>query len=58
MGNDERKQTGKGLAFEIKCLEESIAIKEKMGKDTKFERELLKSWKKFQRAGQRAIPHS
>lgn len=35
------------LQFQIGELEKIIAIKEKQGENTKFERRLLKSWRKY-----------
>lgn len=42
-------QKGKeqGLYYEIKCLEDVIAIKKKLGKDATFEKGLLKSYRKY-----------
>ena len=40
-----RKGHETGLWYEIKCLEETIAIKEKMGEDAKFERGLLRAFR-------------
>lgn len=42
-----RKGQERGLWFEIKCIEETIALREKLGKDTSFEKSLLKSYKKY-----------
>ena len=42
-------QKGKeqGLWYEIKCIKDTIAILEKLGKDCKFEKGLLKSYQKL-----------
>ncbi len=37
----------KGLAYEIKCLEDIIALKIKLGHDLSFEQTLLKSYKNY-----------
>ena len=39
------------LRFQIQELEKIIAIKEKQGENTKFERRLLKSWRKYAEDG-------
>ena len=36
-----------GLWFEIKCIKENIALKEKLGKDVSFEKRLLKSFQRY-----------
>ena len=41
------KNRERGLWFEIKCLEENIALKERMGKDTSFEKSILKSYRQY-----------
>lgn len=41
-----QKGKERGLWFEIKCIEENIATREKLGKDTSFEKPLLKSFKR------------
>ena len=35
------------LEYEIRVVEETIAIKEKMGKDASFEKGLVKEWKRY-----------
>ena len=37
----------KGLWYEIRCIEQDIASKKKRNVDCRFEKELLKSYKKF-----------
>ena len=40
------KYKEQGVWFEVKCLKDLIALKESRGKDTSFEKDLLKAWKK------------
>ena len=40
------KYKEQGAWFEVKCLKDLIALKESKGKDTSFEKGLLKAWKK------------
>lgn len=42
-----KKGSERGLWFEIKSIEEIIAIKKDLGKDTSFEKRLLRSYKKY-----------
>ena len=42
-----RKGYEKGLYFEIKCLEDVVASKEKRGVDATFEKDILKSYRKY-----------
>ena len=49
----------KKLRFQIQCIEENIALKKKLGKDTKFEKEILKSFRAYLKdhpAGQEKSP--
>lgn len=46
--NSHRKYHETGLWYQIQTVEEIIAIKEKKGEDVKFEKSLLRSWKKHQ----------
>lgn len=46
--NCHRKHHETGLWFQIKTVEEIIAIKEKKGEDVSFEKSLLRSWQKYQ----------
>ncbi len=48
--NSHRKHHETGLWYQIKTVEEIIAIKEKKGEDVKFEKSLLRSWRKCQTA--------
>ena len=41
----------RGLKFEIKCVEETIAIKKRLGKDASFEKGLVKEWKRYLEGG-------
>jgi hypothetical protein len=43
--HQEGKERGK--CFEIKCVKDVIIAKESQGKDSSFERSLLKSWSKY-----------
>ena len=38
----------KGAWFEIKCIKDIIIAKEAKGRDASFERNLLKSWAKYE----------
>ena len=40
------KHREKGASFEINAVAENIKIREALGKDTTFERDLLKNWTK------------
>ena len=42
-----RKGHERGLWFEIKCIEECIAIRKELGKDVSFEKKILQSYKKY-----------
>lgn len=42
-----RKGYEKGLWFEIKCVQDTIKMKEANGEDCKFEKSLLRAWKKY-----------
>ena len=42
-----RKGYERGLWLEIQTMEDYIKSKESKGQDSRFERELLKSWKKY-----------
>ena len=46
MGISKIKGKEKGLWYEVKILKETIALRKKLGKDTKFEEKLLKEWRK------------
>lgn len=46
MGICKRKGNERGLWYEIKCLEENIALKKTLGKDVRFEESLLRSYRK------------
>ncbi len=35
------------LAYEIRCFENTIALKKKLGKDAKFEESLVKEYKRY-----------
>jgi len=50
MGGEICYQKGRerGPWFEIKCVREIIISKEAKGKDVSFERELLKSWSRYE----------
>jgi len=37
----------RGLKYEIKCVEGTIKIKEQLGKDAKFEKGLVREWKRY-----------
>lgn len=39
-------QKGRGLKFEIACIEDCIIERKKLGKDCSFEENLLKSYKR------------
>jgi len=43
-----RKYHETGLWYEIKCIEETIEIKKQLGKDARFEKSLLRAFKKEQ----------
>jgi len=43
--------THEGLAGQILYIEENIAIKKKLGKDTSFEEELVKEWRRYLKGG-------
>jgi len=45
MGN--KKGGEKGLLYQIKELEDNIALKEKLGKPVKFEKDILRAYKKY-----------
>jgi len=49
MGGEVCCQKGRerGPWYEIKCVQDIIRDKEANGEDASFERELLKSWKKY-----------
>lgn len=47
MGSCYRKGKEQGVWFEIKCVKETIALKEADDEDTSFERKLLKNWSKY-----------
>ena len=40
------KYKEQGIWFEVKCLQDLIKSKDSKGKDTSFEKGLLKAWKK------------
>lgn len=40
-------ETYKGLQGQIRYVEETIAIKKQLGKDTSFEKELVREWRKY-----------
>ena len=46
--NSHRKYHETGLWYQIKTVEEIIASKERKGEDVKFEKSILRSWKKHQ----------
>ena len=37
----------RSLAYEVACIEDTIALKKKMGKDAKFEEALVKEYKRY-----------
>ncbi|MFC1965192.1 hypothetical protein ACFLWG_04260 [Chloroflexota bacterium] len=45
-----RKGHEQGLWYQIQEIEKNIALKESMGKDATFEKGILKSYKKYQKA--------
>ena len=49
MGGEVCKHKGseRGPWYEIKCVRETITLKEAKGQDATFERGLLKSWSKY-----------
>lgn len=50
MGGEVCKIKGRerGPWYEIKCVRETIKLKEASGEDASFERGLLKSWSKYE----------
>ena len=44
-------ETYKGLQGQIRYVKETIAIKKQLGKDTSFEEELIKEWRRYLRGG-------
>lgn len=46
-GASERKGYEKGMAYEIKCVEEVIAYRKAHDMDCKYEKKLLSAWKKL-----------
>ena len=43
-----RKGHERGLWYEIQCIADTIKSKEAKGKDASFERDLLRSWAKYE----------
>ena len=46
-GECHKKGHERGLWYEIKCMEETIELKEKNGKDASFEKEILEAYRNF-----------
>lgn len=46
-GNCHKKGFEQGPWYEVKCVKNTIALKEAKGLDTTFERDLLKAWAKY-----------
>jgi len=46
-GECRKKGKERGLWFEIKCLEDTIEAKGKVGKDASFEKEILEAYRKY-----------